>query len=406
MNTNNEKKLTDEQLLKLNKIKNSINNSATNTSKFLGHKKLNFKFTLNKRNKSICILIIAVFIVICFNLNMANTKIMNQDSKTEYEGSIVNVSMNKETNKLTYDVGNISIKGKNNYLNISNCNWVKFDVNTVSDTYTVNNEAYIISKNLSLFNLDIKPDTVYIQYNNAESTASKEIIFASQKPNDIDLTGVEKVTSRFYEKSNPIQVKSYINSYDNSFLMTAETLAGGELITKSLKHTLSNIEDSITFSDKNNTSKITLNFSEIGMLDLSKIDEIKESPEVIYTEEDGVLRIKNSKQNIDYMYITHIGNENVMCKAEDLVATTDKRVFLHQNFDVENDIGYKTLVLKSDNNVYVIKFNSLYYESLQNELFKQLGIENNLKIKKVQKVIDYNSNGCAGVIKELGDILN
>lgn len=403
--------LTEEQQERLRKIRKNVTKNAKNTAKLLNKEPIEkakaFIQGMDKRTSS-AITLVVLTILLSIASNKFNIKAMDSSAKVDYKGCIIDITMNNETNQLTYDLKDASIETKTNFINLENCGWLKSDINTEFNEYTVDNNKFTISKDTSLSSLDVKKDCVYAQYNNKENTASKELVLATDIPNDIDLVGVEKQSSRFYEKSNPIQVKSYMNSYNNSFLMTVETLAGGELITKSLKKTLEDIESTATFSDKENTNySIHLNFDEIGSLDLSQIDEVKESPEVIYTRDDGVLRVRNSKQDIDYIYITYVDNEKINCKATDLVATTNENLFIHKNFDVEDSVGFKTFALKSDSNLFIIKLNSINYESIQTDIFEQLGIDaDTIAIKTIQKVVDKAPTGSAGVTSEIYDSLD
>lgn len=396
------KELNLEQRKKLKKVKSEINSDVKLTLRFLRKSKFKkavtyrneieksiIKFANNKQNSKrflLSIIIIMMIIPITIKINNYSlNKIYIQQS--DYIGTVLNVTMNNETNKLDYSIKNISIKEDSQYLNIENSYWLTTDINTFSESYKIDNEEYKISNKTRLASLDINESFVYVQYKNEEGTGGKELLFSTDKPNNISTSGYKKESNRYYEKSSDLRVKAYTNSFYDSFLMLTESVSGGKLNTVSLKETMNNIENSMTYSISDE-SNITINFNELGSLSLNLIDEVKASPEIIYSSEDDILRIRNKNESIDYIFITSINNEKIGCNAEDLIATKTNGLYIHKDFEKEGYVGYKTFALKTDSNLYVIKLNEISHESLQNNIFEQLGINTKqVEIKKIQRVM-------------------
>ena len=60
---------------------------------------------------------------------------------------------------------------------------------------------------------------------------------------------------------------------------------------------------------------------------------------------------------------------------------------LYKNFDNKDSLGYKTFAIKTEHNLYCIKLSSLAHESLQKELFSQLGMDiDKIEIKNIIKL--------------------
>jgi hypothetical protein len=337
--------------------------------------------------------------ILVFNINTEEVEGVTTDNN--YTGTVVSISMNNDSNKLQYNVDKISIRSGDQYINLNTFEWLKTNINTSTTSYSIGDNTYSVSKETSLYNLDISSQRAYVQYSNEESTASKELIFMSDKPSNIDTTGFEKVNKRFFIKDSLLQTKAYTTNYNNSFLMITETLAGGKLNTTSLKPMLGIMDSSITVSEKDNLideslnfeipCEITLKFDELGELKLSELDEVNISPEIVYNRDDDIIRIRNNGEDLDYVYIGSIDNEKLGCNADDLVATNTDGLYIHKDFDKQGYVGYKTFALKTENNLYVIKLNEVAHESLQESLFEQFGIDTKqIEIKKIQRMIDVN----------------
>ena len=169
--------------------------------------------------------------------------------------------------------------------------------------------------------------------------------------------------------------------------MLSETLAGGSLNIKSLKTHLVNTESLIRGANK--TEGIIINLDELGSIQLSKFNKYMDNESISYSVKDDILKIRNSVDNTDYISISCVNNEFFGCNAEDLIATTNEKVFVHMNYDNAKSIGYKTLALISDTNLYCFRFFGESAEELRLNLFEQLGIDlEQIEIKKVQRVID------------------
>ncbi|MBO5386746.1 MAG: hypothetical protein J6A59_01195 [Lachnospiraceae bacterium] len=298
--------------------------------------------------------------------------------------------MNKETNELDYNINSISINTLNNtYVELQNITWLKNNLNTKSDYYMIENEEFLIDKNTQYGSFSITDTTVFIERINKQRTGNKELLLCNRLPYGINTNLMQRNGLRFKESSNPTQVKTLANSYDNSILMLSETLGGGKLSIESLQTPLLNMEYSMHKSDK--LEGMYINFDEVGQLNIMEIPEVNNSPGIVYSKDDKILRVKNMSEDIEYIYISHINNEKFGCFAEDLIETTDEKLFVHMDYDNPNSIGYKTFAILSENNLYCFRINGLYHESLRLNIFEQLGIDmSEIEIKKIQRVIDNN----------------
>lgn len=388
----------NEQNKKIENIIEKINRDAKDTVKFIRTSK--FKQIQNMFNEyrnmlktpgaiqKIYMIIIAATICLAIAVKVLTYDVELPHMATlENSQSVIEITMNKENNNLEYSVNEVAIKSKDRPLiSLSNLSWLEKNIDTLTKSYEIEDKKYKIYKKTELNQLKINKDIVYIQYTNKNDTASKELIIAKEEPNILDTRDMRKINRRFKEKSNPIQVKTKANSYRDSFIMLTETLAGGKLEINSLKNEIVNIESLLGESDEYNG--ITLKFNELGEINLSKIDEIKESPEITYNKDTDILAVRNSSENIDYFYISRINNDNFGCYAENLIATTNENVFVHEDYDNTESIGYKTFAIKTDNNLYCFRLTEIAHESLQINIYKQLGIKTNkIEIKKVQTVI-------------------
>lgn len=305
---------------------------------------------------------------------------------TDKTSTIVSIHMNSE-NKLEYNLESIVLNTDKHKIKLGNFSWVRGNIDSDNNSYLINGTEHSISNETSLDAFNIKDKYVYITYSNKENTANKELLVAATKPTDLNIEGLNKKHVRFKEKSNPIQVTTTANSYNDIFIMMNESLAGGELNVDSFKQNIIQFESRMLSAKEYEGIKLSL--AGIGYIDLSKLESVSESPELSYNRVDDVLQIRNSADNITYMYISSINNEYIGCNAEDLIATDKDNLYIHYNFDKPDKVGYKTFAIMADNNLYCIKLNELASEAMQNNLFKQLGInDNSIEIKKIQRVVD------------------
>ena len=380
-----------------NRIKNEVNENAKEVVSIINvHKKKyikskvvkNISNTLNTNTSKI--LMIGLISILGLTVLM---KVLTYNIELPHIASIpstqstIEISMNKKDNSLDYNIVELAIQNKKeNYFGLNNTDWLKSSIDTSTKEYKIGENTYKVSNKTYLKQLKINRDFIYLEYANKEDTASKELILAKEESNTLNTNDMKRINRRFKEKSNPIQVKTKANSYENMFIMLTETLAGGKLDITSLKNKIVNIESCLRESEK--YDGIVLKFKELGEIKLSNIDEIKESPEVAYNKQTDIMAVRNSSENIDYFYISKINNENFGCYAENLIATTNENIFVHEDYDNPESIGYKTFALKTDNCLYCIRLAEIAHESLQLNIYKQLGIKTTkIELKKVQPVI-------------------
>lgn len=366
--------LTDKQREDLNNIRNNIKKKV----KDIDREELIYQKQYTASLIMLYVLMTFFILVVVYGLSTTSAD-EHTISKISNCDTIINIDMNNETNKLEYNIESLAVKTNDNkYINFRP-SWIKLDINTDSTEYIIKDNKYTISHNLNLSNLSLKDEEIYIQYSNIEETASKELIVAKSKPTYIDTSNLQKITSRFNEKSNPSQVITTANSYNNIFIMITETLAGGELKTESLKREIIKAEEHMQESTNNNG--FTLQLKGIGNINLSNT-----TYNILYTNKDEVLRVHNNEKDEDSFHIFSINNETMGCNAEDLIATQNKKLFVHSKFNDETSSGYKTIGLLSEDSLYCIKF---YNEDIQKHVLKQLGIDcEQINIKKIQSVVE------------------
>jgi len=324
---------------------------------------------------AVLLVLFIIFTPIIHNMHQ-NNYMITEAKEVEYTGSSIYVDVNDTTHKLDISINNLSIETASGFLN-SDIQELEFNnIETNKDSYNINDITYKILSELHLNKLDIQNDYVYVQYINDNNTASKELVWAEEKPSNISTDTLSKIDTRFFEKSSPLQIKTCINSYDNSFLMLMETISGGELKTDSLIDTLVNIENNITTSQKLNTnSEITLEISELGSIKLSELTEISGETEILYDHDTDILRIYNSADNIDYVYIYEINNKLMNYNIENLVETSNERVYVNTDFNNKESNDYNTVIVKGETKVYCIKVSDIVNDTLLYNILNQLGIK-------------------------------
>jgi hypothetical protein len=332
-------------------------------------------------------MIIVVTLVFISEYIINNTVELQTMAKMNNCENVINVGIDSNSYKITCDIDEISIKNKNDtYTELRDNSWIKSSVDTKGDSYTIDNVEYTLSKELKLSAFDITNNMVYMQYKNIEGTAEKEMILADDKPNTVDTRSLSKLNSRFKESSNQLQIKTTVNSYDDTFLMLAETISGNSLIDTSLKNEVISIESQIaTFVGRNGTK---INLEEVGSIDLDLINSIKGNYEITYNNVDNVLKIKDLTNNEDCIYISNVDNDILGTSASDFIATTDAKLYISSWYSDSESNEYKTVLVKSDCNLFMIKFMGINVETVEKDTLEQLGIDiNNVEIKKVQRVM-------------------
>lgn len=317
----------------------------------------------------------------CFNLRFV-------PSDNKYR-TVIDIDMNNVDNELDYKVNSLAINTNNKQaLNLNNITYLNNSIDTKTDKYTIDDVEYTISKNTELQNFIISADKVYLQNLNEEKTAGRELIITNEIIDELSLDDLDNKGLRFKEKNSNLQLKATSNSYGGTLLMLVETLAGGEIEKKSLIDEIKYIEDNMTVN-KDTDVDILLRLNGLPDINLGNLNIIKGTPEVVYANTDKIMRVYDKESNQECFSISYLENKNFGCEPEKLVATNIENVFIHMDFGNQDKIGYRTLAIKADDNIYGIRFNGTLYESLKNELFNQIGISNDeLQVKKVQKVVE------------------
>lgn len=394
--------LTEEQQDRLDAINRSIDAKASRHYYIIQN--IGVKKILNKLKdiyNKICDYIIhdsygkiktaSVLVFVTALIVYANNAYMNENHTLENKESArtyINVNMYNDTNELHIVPSEISIKTQDgNYIGVAYINWISQYLDTKTESYTIADEEHKIDKKLYLSSLMLNDNIAYEEYKNSTDNGNKEFYLSTTKPSDIDTKGFRAITAAFSERATSMSIKAYTNSYKNTFLLMQETIGGGELTLKTLKHHVANLESNLYNSDK--TDGIIINLSEYKELNLKKLLDLAS---VRYSSDNGILTVYDYENNKEYFYISAIDNENVGCDREDLVSTDSENIYLTYGFNKEDDANYLTFGVKTDNNLYVIKINPEMRGKVVEWFFNETG-ENieELDIDNIQNVI-YKGN--------------
>lgn len=399
-------KITDKKLEDVANLEKRIDSEIEAIDKLIRVKRKEnsmfgtFKKFIARRDNVVTkflMLVILTFPLVIYSvigMEQINEKQLTVEQQIDYIGTVINLGI-KDKTSLTYDIDNLTIKLENKNIEIPGeqiDTWENTEIGLIQDKFTVDGTEYNISKNLSLSTLDCYNDFMYITYSNEEKTAMREIIVSKQQPSGVSIDGMKSVDGKVFELNSQLYVKSFTDSYDNSFLFYADSVAGGELATKTLANRLTSLEKSLKYSNTVEQEEVTINIKDLGTLKLSQLSAIKSAPGMYMSSADGVLRLYNYNEDIAYVFITTINNPTFMCNAADLIATNIDNLFICEGFDNEESTGYRTFALTTDNDLYVFRVASEASDSLVTELLAQFGIDRTtIEVKVVQSVVDTSS---------------
>ena len=413
----------------IKKIDSKVDKTADILSKIKGIK---IRVKINRFMQSLVVIAFGLFLAFysCYYIEMKRfnneyKEAINNGNKAQ---TVISVRMDNSNNKLDYSVDKVNIHNTNGqYTEVNDFKWLKSDIDTNYDKYSIDNKDYTIDKKTGLKTLVINDEYVYIEYANNQGNANKEMLLSCAKPIDVDTSGLQSKTLRFYEKSNPIAIKSYTNSFNDSFLMMNESLGGGELNIRTLKDTIDSVESNIKVAD--NKDDIILKFESLQDLNLNKLKSIGDNIKIEYNSTKGVMKItgtatteqtaetkavegetetnkkdtetvkdseqateksektpsKIDKDTENEILISDINNEAIGSKAENFLETNLDNVFISKKFDDESSSEYNTFAVLSGTNLYTFKTST---REMVYEILKGLGITpKQIVIDKVQSVI-------------------
>lgn len=413
----------------IKKIDSKVDKTADILSKIKGIK---IRVKINRFMQSLVVIAFGLFLAFysCYYIEMERfnneyKEAINNGNKAQ---TVISVRMDNSNNKLDYSVDKVNIHNTNGqYTEVNDFKWLKSDIDTNYDKYSIDNKDYTIDKKTGLMTLVINDEYVYIEYANNQGNANKEMLLSCAKPIDVDTSGLQSKTLRFYEKSNPIAIKSYTNSFNDSFIMMNESLGGGELNIRTLKDTIDSVESNIKVAD--NKDDIILKFESLQDLNLNKLKSIGDNIKIEYNSTKGVMKItgtatteqtaetkavedetetnkkdtetgkdseqateksektpsKIDKDTENEILISDINNEAIGSKAENFLETNLDNVFISKKFDDESSSEYNTFAVLSGTNLYTFKTST---REMVYEILKGLGITpKQIVIDKVQSVI-------------------
>lgn len=410
----------------IKKIDSKVDKTADILSKIKGIK---IRVKLNRFVQSLVVIAFGLFLAFysCYYIeierfNNEYKEAINNGNKAQ---TVISVRMDNSNNKLTYSVDKVNIHNTNGqYTEVNDFKWLKSDIDTDYDKYSIDNKDYTIDKKTGLKTLVINDEYVYIEYANNQGNANKEMLLSCAKPIDVDTSGLQSKTLRFYEKSNPIAIKSYTNSFNDSFLMMNESLGGGELNIRTLKDTIDLVESNIKVAD--NKDDIILKFEGLQDLNLNQLKSIGDNIKIEYNSTEGVMKItgtataeqtaeqtavegeteasekatekseqateksektpsKIDKDTENEILISDINNKAIGSKAENFLETNLDNVFISKKFDDESSSEYNTFAVLSGKNLYTFKTST---REMVYEILKGFSITpKQIVIDKVQSVI-------------------
>lgn len=324
----------------------------------------------------------------------------DESQKVEYTGTVIDVKMNKN-NMLDFIPKHLTVKqGDNRYAEIDESIIKDFDatdLNVTDNKFKLDDTEYEVDTKMELNNLDCYNDYMLAVYRNQSNTAQRIIIYSSQNYSQLglDLNDMQSVEGDVFEKNNQLSVSAYKQSYDNSTLYYAEEIAGGTLGTKTLQSRVKKIEDNMKYSELNegDTENVTINFDELGTLELNKLSALKSAPGVYFdTSTQDVLRIYNYKEDIPYIFVTYVNHPSFMCNESDLIETNQQGLYVVDGFSDSESVGYRTFAIATKNNLYAFRIDAKATDDLVEEVLNQFGYTTEgLTIKKVQSVVDVNA---------------
>ena len=382
--------LNDKQLEDLNNIKNKIDSdvnklensiNAVKQLRELWNRLLNYMQIHHIRIIETSVVLVFLLVLLVVARKTSDIDVVKESKQTVSSSSIISISMDNATNTLNYRIERLCIGSTNTadentkYTSITNLGWVRRALDTDTTSYNIDNEEHELPANLSLNQFIITRQYGYIEYINEQSNGNKELILSCSKPTNIDTSLIQKVNNRSYEYITPINIRSYVNSFNDSFLMLTESIGGGKLTIDSLLPEIKNIEKAATVSD--NTEGIILRFRGLESISIDEINpDLKNDIGVVYN--GTTLNIRNIITGEDLIKIGEIDNPEIGCYKEDLLSTTTDNVYVSTNDSL-------TIAIIAENNLYVLKF--IDKDTMIN-FGEQLGIDlSNLKISKIQEVI-------------------
>lgn len=301
---------------------------------------------------TILITVIGTLLVFSIYLMLNNkAQTLKEITNTEVYQT-VKIDMNNTTNELTYLIPNAVIKDKKqNNIYIDNLDWLDDEVKNLN-----------IENNVLLMNTD-----------------DKELIINNTKTKH---NRMKRISKSVKEQTTDSSIMNVTNGYNNIEFT---------LINNKNNNTLQKESEQLKNDMKlaTNYKGIQLNFDGFGKFNLAEIEGLNtDNIKCVYNEEDKVFRVINTESNKEYMYISAINNEFVGCKAEDIIATNDSRLYTHKNFDKLDDIGYKTFAIKTETNLYCLKLSAIHFNEIAEAFKEQLKLDlENIEVKKIQKVV-------------------
>ena len=336
---------------KLRKLKRKLQRYGFNTEKI----KLGLSITI-----AIVILIIGSYII---NRNIDSDS--NIKTYNEYSGTLLNVDMDKTTNKLTYDIDRLTIGINDEYVSLNSNALNYIDINNIKTLDCYNNFLY------TTFN---------------EDAHIKELLITDNIIKELDTNNMKQINDKMYHLNNGENNKILKYIDNDSYIMAS----GKE--TDENKEVIRNIEDNIEYSkitEESDGEEVIIDFSELGQLKLSKISALSEAPGLYVNYENNILGLYNYIDNKTYITVSSINNKYFKCEDNSLIETNYKNLFITNEFNVANSYGYKTFALTTDNKIYIFRILEDKDNNILKDLLNMFDIDaNSIEIKNIQNRID------------------
>ena len=207
---------------------------------------------------------------------------------------------------------------------------------------------------------DIPGAMVIDEYTAANLHKQKDEIFASTELNEE--TGI--ITGRAFTSLEGRGMLAVIQQSKTADDNIAEKLA-------------TTIKECTLYSKntKNTDEKFFLEIDGLGVYDMNELSFLDESAG-IYFGQDTVCRFYNTKDNVDYAWLTYADNQYMMNNTFNMEQAEGwNNLYYDKDFDDETRMGHRGMGIQTSKGYYYIKVAENAPEGTEDEIIKWLGIQ-------------------------------
>lgn len=225
----------------------------------------------------------------------------------------------------------------------------------------------------NLLTLDNYGSFTSMSYSDKDKTAINELMITKDLPEGINIDGLK--TNKISKKSSLVRVGDSIRELkDIGGGFIYRTLSAKNLNDKVATSEVDNIYKKMKNSKHTENRDVILHIDGIGDLKLSSLSIFKNNPGIFYGK-DKVLRLYNYKDDVSYIWITHINNVLLMNTVGNLERTEFNNVYRDKDYTKQDAMGHRTYSVMTSKGMYTFKFNDKAPKGLEMELFKVLNIK-------------------------------